>query len=109
MGVNIIDLSPPTLILPLRGGRRFFLTQLGSNQKYLKFLVRINPKFETLNKLKKEEVQNLKQPSNFHPKHSCPTRAPRNMKISTPTPPLPPQRGRVRVGGVFICVLKLKF
>jgi hypothetical protein len=29
MGVNIIDLSPPTLILPLRGGRRFFLTQLG--------------------------------------------------------------------------------
>ena len=31
MGVDIVDI-PPTLILPLRGGRKlFFLTQLGFN------------------------------------------------------------------------------
>jgi len=33
--------------------------------------------------------------------------APQSMKISTPTPPLPPQRGRVRGGS--ICVLNLNF
>ena len=32
--------------------------------------------------------------------------AARSMNISTPTPSLPPQRGRVRVGGGSICVLK---
>ena len=30
------------------------------------------------------------------------------MKISTPTPSLPPQRGRVRVGGGSICALRDK-